>query len=169
MTRFLSCLAVSLLAASSLRAGELDAEFASQTSTPAVHSPSPGPVDFTPPQLSTPDLTRATTGRELDAETPTQAWRHFGWGGGWGLHRGFGWGGFGGGWGRGFGWGGWGLGGWGLGGWGLGGLGYGGYGGWGGYGGHGGWGGYGGYGGYGLYSSYYPSFGYGFSRGWGCW
>jgi len=88
----------------------------------------------------------ATGGSELDKESPTQAHRWRGWGGGWGWRGG---------------WRGWGYGGGWRGGWGIG-LGYGR--GWGGYGlGYGrGWGGYGrGWGGYGGYwGGYYPSYSY---------
>ena len=118
-------------------AGELDREFKGGDANGST---------ATPKALPEPAST-ASTGTELDDESPTQAHRR-GWGGGWG---GWGWGG------RGWGWGG---GGWGWGG----GWGRGWGGGWGGGGGGGwGWGGYRSYyGGLGYWPSYsfYPSWGY---------
>ena len=145
-------IAVVLLLGTSVNAGELDAEF--------------GPTQDQ--GNTTPSATAGAT--EMDAETPSGAWRHGRFGGcGFGFGRGFGLGGFG----RGFGFGGYGLGmgygglGYGLGGFGLG---YGGLGGYGlgmGYGGLG-FGGY--YGGYTSYAYSSPFMGYGgYGYGMGCW
>ena len=146
MTRYLWCLAIAVLAGTSLRAGELDEEFAAKSpATPTVQKRI-APVNVVTAGLSARAGKASADGwkaSEMDAETPTQAW-HGGWGGcGW---RGCGWRG---------GWGGYGWGGW--------------RGGWGGY----GWGGWGGYGWRGWGLGYYPSyFGYGYGGypGWGsCW
>ncbi|HLN27338.1 MAG TPA: hypothetical protein VK395_06310 [Gemmataceae bacterium] len=167
MVRHLTGLAIALLAAAPVWAGELDGDSVSKerkaplTLEKAKQAPSSAAAIVLPDDLRS--APRAATGSELDRESPTQAARGGGgggrgwggggrgWGGGWGGGRGWGgagWGGRGwGGWGRG--WGGWGRGyGWyGYPGWGWGG----GYWGWGG--GYSGWGGGWGWG----YSPYYAS------------
>src|SRR5215469_14124408 len=105
MLRCIGCFAASLLVGSSLWAGELDSEFAAQ---PQSATTSPANAHLVANDASVPAAS------ELDAESPVQAFHHFG-----GFHhgfggfgRGFGYGGFG----RGFGYGGWGFGrGWGVG------------------------------------------------------
>ena len=127
MVRYISCLAVALLAGTVVRAGELDADFGPAASAaPALIRKASTPANPMGAVL----LATTRDGKldgvkasELDAETPAQAARSgFGRGG----FGGFGRGGFGrgfGGFGRGFGgfgrgWGGWGRGwGWGWGGW----------------------------------------------------
>ncbi len=181
MVRTIACLTALLLLGTTSRGSELDDEFGSSppSNVKQTVADKPAPSSLAPPVLiALRDPTTSASASELDAESPVQAWHHFGGFGGWG-----GWGHFGGfGFGRGFGWGGLGWGGLGWGGLGWGGLGWGGLG-WGGYGGYGlgwgglGWGGYGGYGlgwggGYGMGYGYGMGglglFGYGFPR-WGCW
>lgn len=178
VNRYVWCIAATLLLGSSARAGEMDAEFGGKSS-PNTIGPRKAKVSATTHSsvmLKGAGEAKAVAWKasELDQEVPSQAWGH------WGGHHGFGgWGhGWGGGWGHGWG----GFGGYGLGysgfGFGFGGLGFGGLG----YGGFGypywGFGGYGlGYGGYGMgfgngflyQSAFYPSFGYGYGGGYGCW
>jgi hypothetical protein len=131
MVRLMAGLAVALLGAAPVWAGELDGDFAGAQSK-ATKAQAVAPALSSPAQQIDAKAGLAK-GSELDDESPAQAYR-----GGWGGGRGWG------GWGRG-GWGGWGRGGWGgwgrgWGGWGRGWYGYRGWGwgrGWGGWG--GGW------------------------------
>jgi hypothetical protein len=102
MARYIACLALALLIGEPLRAGELDAEFATKASpAPAVQK---GTVVPTQPAMVLQVPATAPKASELDSEAPADAVRG-GWRGGWGGWRG-GWGGWRGGWG----WGGWGRG-----------------------------------------------------------
>src|SRR5438094_782340 len=106
MLRHISCLIVAFMAAGSVWGGELDREFAGK-----------GPKALAAKEKISPSRTNAAsalqsderhslstaaspTASELDKESPTQAARSRGWGGGWGAGRG-GWHGS-----RGWGWGG---------------------------------------------------------------
>ncbi len=100
MLRYIACVAVALLAGTSLRAGELDADYKpAAPSTPAVQQNPVLPVNAVARaaiQAAAEDA--APKASELDGETPAQSWRGWrgcGWGCGW---RGCGW--------RGCGWGG---------------------------------------------------------------
>ncbi|HEX5273141.1 MAG TPA: hypothetical protein VFW33_21745 [Gemmataceae bacterium] len=112
MRRYLVCLAVTLLTAAPLCAGELDREFATKaTPAPAVQKDKVAPVKASPAVTAS---AANAKGSELDAEAPADAGRgwHGGWGhgwrGGWGRGWGYGWrGGWGYGWRGGWGWGGW--------------------------------------------------------------
>ena len=122
MVRYISCLAVALIAGAPLWAGEVDAEFRGKAPpAPAAVRDLVRPLNAAPAPLPLPASDAradAVKGSELDNEAPAQSWRG-GWGRGWGGGRGgWGWrGGWGrggrGGWGRGWGggWGGWGWGG----------------------------------------------------------
>src|SRR3954451_14020030 len=101
MLRYISYVAVFLLAGTHLRAGELDAEFGAAAPAPSAALKAKVATDAaTPPLLaaSRVDGAGAWKASELDAESPSQAWGHFGGFhhgfGGFG-HRGFGFGGFG--------------------------------------------------------------------------
>src|SRR5438045_698586 len=91
MIRSLVCSATLLLLGSSLRAGELDAEFGPKSvgGGPALGTAN-APAERT--ALVGPAGSDVGRGSELDAEGPVPSWRHFG---GFGFGRGFGFGGFG--------------------------------------------------------------------------
>src|SRR5437868_309348 len=102
MVRLMAGLAVALLSAASVRAGELDGDFSgAQGKAPKVQAKTISPALASLAQ-NTDANSALAKGSELDDESPAQAYRS-GWGrGGWG--RGWGGGGRGwGGWGRGWG------------------------------------------------------------------
>ena len=121
MVRLMVGLAVGLLGAASVQAGELDGDFpGAQGKAPKAQVIAISTA-LTALAQKTDAKSALAKGSELDDESPAQAYRG-GWGRGWG-----GWGRGSGGWGRG--WGGWGWGGWGRGwygyrGWGGGGWGW---------------------------------------------
>src|SRR5438128_4370423 len=100
MLRLFTGLAAVALMAGPALAGELDGEFAGKKNgSPVVtaKTPSPSTNAALAKEQSAADKAKAS---ELDQESPTQAYRRGGWGGGWRGGWGGGWrGGWGGGWG----------------------------------------------------------------------